>query len=551
MSFNANIGIADPTVKAFTDSLKNFTSGVTNYAHDLDERGASAVNRGFDAIPGALSKARETAKLTSADMNEAVFESSPLGTAIGGAGISLGKAFLGWDEEKEKEDDSTVISKEDGAGEDLSKMGSAFEKFEELKHISNKMTKILNKVDSIEISVRDNSKLAKEQKKRAQRNRAKAEEARREAAAAIVPEGEDGEGAPTDSGGGVLGGMLSGLGGMFNQIPGFKTISALFRGGLRGITKLFGKLFWPITIAIGIFSFADGFAKGFDEGGLQEGFTQGFEKLIENLIDVPLNFFKDLVAFVAGLLGFKDFEEKLNETEIDASSFVRPIIDGIVEMYNNVVEFLTKIKDALINFDPVESIKDMGTAAADAITGFFGIGGDEEGSETPPPAKPTPASAPKKSSPSENIQLTEGFESLDPFKQEALLLGPKLIDPMQEYDLMAGKQLLFAKTGYEYDTADKLARDMGYDFDAVPKVSSFSPQADALAQTTGGDRRAGAAAAIQDAGVSSGMAGGGAAPTVIIDQKDQSVRQAGSNLIPAPFNTQTDPAMSQSIIGDL
>lgn len=547
MSFNANIGIADPTVKAFTNSLKNFTSGVTNYARDLDERGASAVNRGFDAIPGALSKARETAKLTSADMNEAVFESSPLGTAIGGAGISLGKAFLGVDEKKE--DDSTVISKEEGAGEDLSKIGGAFEEFEELKHISNKMTKILNKVDSIEISVRDNAKLAKAQQKRAQRNRAKAEEARREAAAAIVPEGEDGEGAATDSGGG-LSGMLSGLGGMFSKIPGFKIISALFRGGLRGITKLFGKLFWPITIAIGIFSFADGFVKGFDEGGLQEGFTQGFEKLIENLIDVPLNFFKDLVAFVAGLLGFKDFEEKLNETEIDASSFVRPIIDGIVEMYNNVVEFFTKIKDALMNFDPVESIKDMGKSVVSGGVDLLGklFGGDEEEAETPPPAKPTPASAPKKSSPSENIPLTEAFESLDPFKQEALLLGPKHIDPMQADDFKAGAMTLLTKTGYEYDTADKLARDMGYDFDAG---QSSGTQAEALAQTAGGDRRAGAAAAIQDAGVSSGMAGGGAAPTVIIDQKDQSVSQAASNLIPAPFTTQTDPAMSQSANVDL
>jgi len=477
-------------------------------------------------------------------MNEAVFESSPLGTAIGETGISLGKAFLGVDEKKK--DDSTVISREDGAGQDLSNVSSQFEKFEELKHISNKMTKLLNLVDRIEISVRDNAKLAKEQQKRAQRNRAKAEEARREAAAAIVPEGEDGEGAPTDSS--LGGGLLAGLGGMFNQIPGFKTVSALFSGGLKGITKLFGKLFWPITMITGIISFVTGFMEGYEEGGLQEGITQGFEKLIKNLIDVPLNFLKDIVAFVAGMLGFKDFEEKLNETEIDASSFVRPIIDGIVEMYNNVVEFLTKIKDALINFDPVESIKDMGTAAADALTGFLGFGGDEEESETPPPAKPTPASAPKKSSPSENIPLTEAFESLDPFKQEALLLGPKHIDPMQADDFKAGAMTLLTKTGYEYDTADKLARDMGYDFDAGQPSGT---QAEALTQTAGGDRRAGAAAAIQDAGVSSGMAGGGASPTVIIDQKDQSVSQAASNLIPMPFTTQTDPAMSQSANVDL
>jgi hypothetical protein len=119
---------------------------------------------------------------------------------------------------------------------------------------------------------------------------------------------------------------------------------------------------------------------------------------------------------------------------------------------------------------------------------------------------------------------------------------------MQADDFKAGAMTLLTKTGYEYDTADKLARDMGYDFDAGQPSGT---QAEALTQTAGGDRRAGAAAAIQDAGVSSGMAGGGASPTVIIDQKDQSVSQAASNLIPMPFTTQTDPAMSQSANVDL
>tara|TARA_S200002703_G_scaffold160092_1_gene176948 strand:+ start:2559 stop:4190 length:1632 start_codon:yes stop_codon:yes gene_type:complete len=535
------------TMEAFNRSINSFTDGFKAYAKSVDQAGGAAITRAHEALPGVAKKGIETAKLTGSDMNQAIFEGSPLGTAIGESTMSMGKAFLGMDEKKE--DDSTVISSTEGAGESLSQLDSQSDALDDMKRLLSNidvgidsLVNISSEMLAVWVDASEMERIMHEElmsESAADRLRSIEQERERKASSGIVPVGEDGEAPTTDSGGP---GILGALGNVFQSIPGFKIISRLFSGGLRGITKLFGKLFWPITMITGIISFVTGFMEGYEEGGLQEGITQGFEKLIENLIDVPLNFLKDTVAFIAGLLGFEEFEKQLNDMgEIDISSMVRPIVEWFASIPEKIKELMISVADSLPNI--------MGYDVGGKLLDLLGIEKEESTeAETPPPAKPTPASAPKKSSPSENIPLTEAFESLDPFKQEALLLGPKHIDPMQADDFKAGAMTLLTKTGYEYDTADKLARDMGYDFDAGQPSGT---QAEALAQTAGGDRRAGAAAAIQDAGVSSGMAGGGASPTVIIDQKDQSVSQAASNLIPMPFTTQTDPAMSQSANVDL
>lgn len=550
-----NVADNAKTMKSFNESMQSFSSGFKAYAKSADQAGGAAITRAHEALPGVAKKGVETAKLTGSDMNQAVFEGSPLGTAIGDSAMSMGKAFLGMDEEKE--DDSTVISSSDGAGTSLSELGPQSDQLSDIKSLlanidigidglvglSTEMLGVWVDAEAMERIMHEELMAEGAQ----DRLRSIEEERERKS---IVPEGEDGEGAPTDSGGP---GILGALGNVFQSIPGFKTISGLFSGGLKGITKLFGKLFFPITMIIGIFSFIEGFMKGYEEGGLQEGITQGFENVLENLIDVPLNFLKDIVAFVAGMLGFEDFEKSLNETEIDSSSIVRPIIDGIVGMYEAVVEFLTGIKDSLMNFSPTDAIKDLASGAGDFIGGFFS--GDD--AEPEPEPKPTPASAPA----SEKVdpQDSDGFtfkETLGRTREEPTKGEDGRIERLnRKIELLSDAKDELDQQIFDMENSENPEAD-GKKIERMKRTSErlelqMTKKEDRLELMKSPDARTGAAKAVQDAGVDSGMAAGGASPTIIVDQKDQSVSQAASNLVPMPFHTQTDPAMAQSANVDL
>jgi len=539
--------------------IQSFTTGFKSYANKADQAGGAAIRRTHEALPGIAKKGIETAKLTGKDMNQAVFEGSPLGTAVGESAMSMGKSFLGM--EDEKEDDSTVISATDGAGENLNELN----KLDDLKFISDKMSTLLNLVDRIEISVRDNNKLTIAQGKRAQRNKAKAEEAAREDAAEIVPaDGEGGVTASTSGGGGIL----ESLGGVMSSIPGFKTISSLFSGGLGGVAKIFGKLFFPITMLIGIVSFVTGFMEGYEEGGIIEGITQGFESLIKNLVDVPLNFLKDVVAWIAGALGFEEVETLLNDYEFDVSSMVRPVIDWFVELGEKISGAFTAAKDYV-------SDKFSGAMS------FFGFGDDEE------EAKPTPASkAPEEKKLSRDEQLLQDLDEQTGVPK--FLLKKHKEEYIEDEDERGrlgamyrtnrsptGDNIMWDKENKQYkkdtrtDDERKLSNEVD-EFNRASTESLNSPEAvkkreEAMARenemlraeyeadlmNSGKDPRGAAAANIQNAGVESGAGGGGGGSTVVIDQKDQSVSQAASNLVPMPFHTQTDPAMAQSANVDL
>ena len=548
-----NVADNAKTMKSFNESMQSFSSGFKAYAKSADQAGGAAITRAHEALPGIAKKGVETAKLTGSDMNQAVFEGSPLGTAIGDSAMSMGKAFLGMDEKKE--DDSTVISSSDGAGTSLSELGPQSDQLSDIKSLlanidigvdglvglSTEMLGVWVDAEAMERIMHE------ELMAEGANDRLRSIEEERERKS-IVPVSEAGE-APSTGGGGILGA----LGSVMSSIPGFDVVSGLFSGGLGGIAKLFGKLFFPITMIIGIFSFIEGFMKGYEEGGLQEGITQGFENVLENLVDVPLNFLKDIVAFVAGMLGFDDFEKSLNETEIDSSSIVRPIIEGIVGMYEAVVNFLTGIKDSLMNFSPTDAIKDLASGAGDFIGGFFS--GDD--AEPEPEPKPTPASAPAsekvdpQDSPRPKRKPKYSKEELK-IRAKKRSIGILSESKKEKDDEISARKALIADdpenedfVSYQNGMIEMLQGHSDHFGAMIAKKESD------LALMQSPDARAGAAKAVQDAGVSSGMAGGGASPTIIVDQKDQSVSQAASNLVPMPFHTQTDPAMAQSANVDL
>ena len=533
------------TMEAFNNSIKSFSDGFKAYAKKADQAGGAAIMRAHEALPGVAKEARQTAGLTSDQMVDTLSGGAPWMKAMGDAGVGMTKAFLGVDEEKE--DDSVKINPNEGAGENLAEL-------DHLKRISENIVKLTGLVDRIEMSVRDANKITKAEGKRAQRNaarnRAAALEAQREGGL-----GEDGDEALGGEGGADAGGggILSSLGSVFGSIPGFDAIKGLFAGGLKGITKIFGKLFWPVTAVIGIISFVTGFMDGYKEGGLQEGITQGFEGLINNLIDVPLNFLKDTVAFIAGMLGFEEFEKQLNDMgEVDISSMVRPIVEWFASIPDKIKQLMISIADSL----PTILGFDMGAKMLDLLGIKKEEGGEEGAADSAAAESTTPTGSPpihtRESVSAENARL----KKLTPEqrKQEKITRAKSKLTKLQDASLytrgliQAEERALIDDPGNPFhEEILQQERDMQESLH-----NSIEMQKSILARLTGEDPRTGAANAMQDAGINKGSGGGGVVVSVDNSTTDQSSSQAASNILPMVMTTDNDSNMGQTFfIGDI
>lgn len=191
--------------------------------------------------------------------------------------------------------------------------------------------------------------------------RLKAIEEKREAARAKKKSGGGASAGGEEEEGSFLSGIL-------DKIPGMGLIKSLF-GGAGSILKVFSKILLPLTIIIGVFSFVTGFMEGYKEGGIIEGIKVGFQKVIANLIDIPLNFFKDIVAWIAGALGFKDVEEQLNSFDFDFAG-------GFGRMFDSIRDFFTYWIDFIKDIFSWENLKKSFPRLA-WIAEKLGMGGDE------------------------------------------------------------------------------------------------------------------------------------------------------------------------------
>ena len=143
------------------------------------------------------------------------------------------------------------------------------------------------------------------------------------------------ESTKADSGGGGLLGFIS-------SIFGLKAFASFAAFG-KTLKTVFPKLFLPFTVILAAVEFVKGFVKGFEEGGFLEGVKQGFQGVISSFIDVPLNLLKDLVAWIAGKLGFEGVEERLNEFNFDMAGLFGKAFDKARDFFTNtVIPFVTE-----------------------------------------------------------------------------------------------------------------------------------------------------------------------------------------------------------------
>lgn len=116
-----------------------------------------------------------------------------------------------------------------------------------------------------------------------------------------------------------------------------------------GIGRVFGRLFLPITIIMGIFDGLKGATKEMDKykdaGFFSKLFagTLGFlSGVIQGLIGIPLDLLKSLVGWIAGKLGFEGVQEFLSNF-----SFADSIGQLFSAIIGGVLGFVQNIKDTI------------------------------------------------------------------------------------------------------------------------------------------------------------------------------------------------------------
>jgi hypothetical protein len=159
-------------------------------------------------------------------------------------------------------------------------------------------------------------------------------------------------------------------------LPVIKVLGTALRGVIAAISLPFALITAALVgLAMGVMSFVEDFRS--EEGTFMDkwiaglgGFVKGFMKLIT----VPLDLLKEAIAWVAGALGFDDFE-----TMLDGFSFT----DGFGEIVDAVVGFVQSVKD---------SIADTVKGAINSLGGMFGLDPVFED-------KPEPVTVPAQSTP--------------------------------------------------------------------------------------------------------------------------------------------------------
>ena len=130
-----------------------------------------------------------------------------------------------------------------------------------------------------------------------------------------------------------------------------------------GIGRVFGRLFLPITIIMGIFDGLKGATREMDKfkdaGFFSKLFagTMGFlGGVLQGLVGIPLDLLKSLVGFIAGKLGFEGVQEFLSRPEFNIANIIGNLFSALI---GGVLGFVQSIKDTIANIGMMGMVQNL------------------------------------------------------------------------------------------------------------------------------------------------------------------------------------------------
>ena len=151
--------------------------------------------------------------------------------------------------------------------------------------------------------------------------------------------------------------------GVFTKLFGF------IGGVVKGIMALLGpfgavlaKLFLPVTIIMGVIDGIKGFVEGFKDGGLLDGIFTGIGSILGGLVGLPLDFLKNIFAFILEKLGFEQVAEAMKEFSF--KEMILNVFGGIADFFKSIPGIIAKVAEKVLRAVPI-----IGDTLADK---FFG-----------------------------------------------------------------------------------------------------------------------------------------------------------------------------------
>ena len=125
------------------------------------------------------------------------------------------------------------------------------------------------------------------------------------------------------------------------------------------------KLFWPITILMGVIDFFKGYNE--TEGDFIDKFKAGFIELVNGLVGWMIDIPKSIISWIAGALGFKEVEDALDS--FNFKDILVTLIDIGQEIFEN---FFQAVVD-LFSGDTTQVISNIGQLIADILVAPYNL----------------------------------------------------------------------------------------------------------------------------------------------------------------------------------
>lgn len=157
-------------------------------------------------------------------------------------------------------------------------------------------------------------------------------------------------------------------------------IAALFGGTIlraagsllrtvRTLGNVFGKLFLPFTVVLGLVGAITGFIEGFKEEGILGGIKGAITGLVNTLVAAPLDLLKDGVAWILGKFGFENAAEIL-----ESFSFSDIFSNMFGALFNIIGQAVDWVKSLFTFEEPEEgsfSLSSLIFSAIDKVKNLF------------------------------------------------------------------------------------------------------------------------------------------------------------------------------------
>ena len=157
---------------------------------------------------------------------------------------------------------------------------------------------------------------------------------------------------------------LTTIGGTIMKLPVIATVTSFF-AKTGPFLKLFGKLFYPLTIIIGLFDTIMGAFDGYKEsdeetttGVVLDTIAGGIKGLLLSLVGIPLDFINASLAWILKKMGFDEGKVDAALTDFKWTDFLGDFVDNF---FADFIKPIGKWIATLIT-DPVEAIKQLWTA---------------------------------------------------------------------------------------------------------------------------------------------------------------------------------------------